>query len=92
MHWEAVIEFPKMKVAVATREARVAEIRYLPLTADSKAPENELAERAARQLERYREDPDARFGDRRYHSTCAMASAISRGAEDSCAISGNFSP
>ena len=61
MHWEAVIEFPKMKVAVATRDGFLAEIRYLPLTAESKAPENELAERAARQLERYREDPDARF-------------------------------
>jgi len=61
MHWQAVIEFPKMKVAVATRESRLAEIRYLPLTADSKAPENALAERAARQLERYREDPDASF-------------------------------
>jgi len=61
MHWDVIIEFPKMKVAVATREARVVEIHYLPLTAESKAPENELAERAARQLERYREDPDARF-------------------------------
>ena len=61
MHWEAVIEFPKMKVAVATREGRVAEIRYLPPAADSKAPENELAERAVRQIERYRDDPDAKF-------------------------------
>jgi len=61
MRWDAVIEFPKMKVAVATREARVAEIRYLPLGATSKDPENGLAERAARQLERYREDPDAKF-------------------------------
>jgi len=61
MQWEAVIEFPKMKVGVVTREGRVAGIRYLPLAADSKAPENELAERAARQLERYREDPDAKF-------------------------------
>ena len=66
MRWEAIIEFPKMKVAVATRdvgggEVRVAGIRYLPLTAASKDPENELAERTARQLERYREDPDAKF-------------------------------
>jgi methylated-DNA-[protein]-cysteine S-methyltransferase len=66
MHWQAVIEFPKMKVAVATRDegtsgARVTGIRYLPLTAESKAPENELAERTVRQLERYREDPDAKF-------------------------------
>jgi len=61
MHWEAVIEFPKMKVAVVTREGRIAGIRYLPLSADSKAPENALAERAARQIERYRDDPDTKF-------------------------------
>ena len=61
MRWEAVIEFPKMKVAVATRDERIAGIRYLPLTAPSKEPENALAERAVRQLERYREDPDAKF-------------------------------
>jgi methylated-DNA-[protein]-cysteine S-methyltransferase len=61
MRWDAVIEFPKMKVAVTTREERVVGIRYLPLTADSKVPANALAERAARQLERYRDDPDAKF-------------------------------
>jgi methylated-DNA-[protein]-cysteine S-methyltransferase len=61
MGWDAVIEFPKMKVAVATSEAHVTGIKYLPLSAESKAPENALAERAARQLERYREDPDAKF-------------------------------
>lgn len=61
MHWEAVIEFPQMKVAVATREGRIAGIRYLPLSADSKTPENALAERAARQIERYRDDPDTKF-------------------------------
>lgn len=61
MHWEAVIEFPKMKIALATREGRIAGIRYLPLTAESRAPENALAERAARQIERYRDDPDAKF-------------------------------
>ena len=65
MHWEAVIEFPKMKVGVATRDVNgnpcVAVIRYLPLATESKAPENALAERAVRQIERYREDPDAKF-------------------------------
>jgi methylated-DNA-[protein]-cysteine S-methyltransferase len=59
--FQAVIEFPKMMVAVATREGRVAGIRYLPPDADLVAPRNALAERAARQLERYREDPDAKF-------------------------------
>jgi methylated-DNA-[protein]-cysteine S-methyltransferase len=61
MHWDAVIEFPKMKVAVATREAQVTGIKYLPLSADSKDPDNALAERTVRQLERYRSDPDAKF-------------------------------
>ena len=61
MQWDAVIEFPKMKVAVATREGRVTDIKYLPPSTEALAPANELAERAARQLERYREDPDAKF-------------------------------
>ena len=61
MRWDAVIAFPKMKVAVATREERVSGIRYLPLAAESQDPGNALAERAVRQLERYREDPDAKF-------------------------------
>ena len=61
MTWQAVIPFPKMMVAVATRDEMVAGIRYLPLTAEPKDPENALAERAVRQLERYRTDPDAKF-------------------------------
>jgi methylated-DNA-[protein]-cysteine S-methyltransferase len=59
--FDVVIAFPKMSVAVKTREDRVVEIRYLPLSFGSSSPTNPLAERAARQLERYREDPDARF-------------------------------
>ena len=59
--YDVVVGFPKMKVAVATREGRVAGIRYLPPDADLVAPTNALAERAARQLERYREDPDVKF-------------------------------
>ena len=50
-----------MKVAVATRDGRVTEIRYLPLASKDVFPRNALAEEAARQLERYRQDPDARF-------------------------------
>ena len=59
--YDLVLAFPKMKVAVATREGRVVGIRYLPPSAADVPPLNELAERAARQLERYRDDPDARF-------------------------------
>jgi len=61
MTWQAIIAFPKMKVAVATRGEQVSGIKYLPLAVPDQAPENALAERAARQLERYREDPDAKF-------------------------------
>jgi methylated-DNA-[protein]-cysteine S-methyltransferase len=50
-----------MKVAVRTRDGRVVGIHYLPQQAATLAPRNALAERAARQLERYREDPDATF-------------------------------
>jgi methylated-DNA-[protein]-cysteine S-methyltransferase len=56
-----VVEFPKMKVAVATRDGRVVGIHYLPPAAPVQAPGDALAERAARQLERYRDDPDAAF-------------------------------
>ena len=59
--YDVVLEFLKMKVAVRTREGRVAQIRYLPPSMPSLAPRNALAERAARQIERYREDPDTTF-------------------------------
>lgn len=50
-----------MKVGVATRGEMLAEIVYLDPRTRSLAPRNRLAERAARQIERYRADPDARF-------------------------------
>jgi methylated-DNA-[protein]-cysteine S-methyltransferase len=59
--FDVIVEFPRMKVAVATRGDRVAEIRYLPPSTEAMAPANSLAELAARQLERYRADPDAPF-------------------------------
>jgi len=59
--FDVVVEFPKMKVGVATRGDQVVQIRYLPLSAVSILAKNKLAEEAARQLERYREDADAAF-------------------------------
>lgn len=59
--YEAIIPFPKMNVAVATRDGCVSEIRYLPSSVPAKAPVNVLAERAARQLESYRDNPDTVF-------------------------------
>ena len=57
----AVVSFPKFKVGVATRDGRISGIRYLPPEALELAPQGALAERAARQLERYRDDPDTAF-------------------------------
>jgi len=59
--YDAIIEFPRMKVALRTREERIAAISYLPPAAATRAPRNALAERAVRQLEAYRADPDAVF-------------------------------
>ncbi|HWA38163.1 MAG TPA: methylated-DNA--[protein]-cysteine S-methyltransferase [Burkholderiales bacterium] len=50
-----------MKVAVATRDGRVTEIRYLPSSTPAVSPRNPLAEEAARQLRSYLEDPDTKF-------------------------------
>ena len=59
--FDVIVDFPRMKVAVATRDGHVSEIRYLPPSVEARDPKNALAERAARQLERYRKDADARF-------------------------------
>ena len=59
--FDVVVEFPKMKVGVVTRDERVVEIRYLPPSHAVLEPRNELAEKAARQLEQYRDNPDTRF-------------------------------
>ena len=59
--YDVTVDFPRMKVAVQTRDEKVAGIRYLPMSTPAIAPKNVLAERAARQLERYREDPDTAF-------------------------------
>jgi methylated-DNA-[protein]-cysteine S-methyltransferase len=59
--YDVVVAFPKMRVAVTVRDERIAGIRYLPPSATEVKPRNALAERAARQLERYREDPDTPF-------------------------------
>jgi methylated-DNA-[protein]-cysteine S-methyltransferase len=59
--YDVILEFPRMKVGVATRGDRLVAIRYLPPSTSAQAPANALAERAARQLERYRDDADCSF-------------------------------
>ena len=59
--FDVVVDFPKMKVGVRTRDGEVLEIRYLPLSVASFPAKNAIAEEAARQLERYRQNPDTSF-------------------------------
>jgi methylated-DNA-[protein]-cysteine S-methyltransferase len=59
--FDAVMAFPAMQVGVRTDGEQVREIAYLAPGTHALAPRNRLAERAVRQLERYRSDPDFRF-------------------------------
>lgn len=59
--FDAVIRFPAMRVGVRVRAGCIAGISFLPPQGEVVAPRNALAERAARQIERYREDPAAPF-------------------------------
>ena len=59
--FDVIVQFPKMKVAVKTRDEQVVELRYLPLSSPLVSPKTPLAALAAEQLERYRENPDATF-------------------------------
>lgn len=59
--FDVIIDFPKMKVGVVTRDEHVVEIRYLPPSVAAKPARSPLAAAAAHQLERYRENPDMRF-------------------------------
>ena len=81
--YDVIIDFPKFKVGVKTRDERVVEIRYLPLSSSIVSPRNALAERAASQLERYRESPDTTFD----LPLLIEGSALQRGVWDAmCAI------
>ena len=59
--FDVVVKYPAMHVGVRTARERLAEIAYLPFSVPPAAPANRLAERAARQLERYLADPDWQF-------------------------------
>jgi methylated-DNA-[protein]-cysteine S-methyltransferase len=59
--YDVTVDFPRMKVAVTTHGGKVVGIRYVPLSSASVLPSNALAEKAATQLERYRDDPDTVF-------------------------------
>lgn len=59
--WQTVVRMPAMHVGVRTGEDRIVEIGYLGTATALVSPKNALAERAARQLERYAADADFEF-------------------------------
>src|ERR1019366_1628173 len=59
--FQAKLETPFGLVGVRTEGAALAEIVYLPRSADTLAPANALAERACAQIEKYVADPGFRF-------------------------------
>lgn len=59
--YDVIVAFPRMKVAVRTREGRVTDISYLPPSTEILSPKTALAETAAKQLEAYLADPDTKF-------------------------------
>lgn len=85
--YAAVIEFPAMHVGIRIADGRLTAITYLPRGTPLRAPADALAARAVRQIERYRDDPDAPFdlplaapgGNPLQRAVWAQISAIPRG-------------
>lgn len=59
--FSAIVEAPFGAVGIRTEAGVVRELVYLPRSFNEKAPVDALAERAARQVERYLEESDFRF-------------------------------
>jgi hypothetical protein len=49
--YDVVLAYPRMRVAVRTRDELVTDIEYLPPSARLVSPKTSLAEKAAKQLE-----------------------------------------
>lgn len=84
--FSAVVEAPFGAIGVRTEPGVLRELVYLPRHFREKAPADKLAERAARQVERYLAEPDFRFdlpladvGTAFQHKVWAAISAIPRG-------------
>ena len=59
--FNAKMKTPFAVLGIRTVGKVVTSIEYLPKAERGKAPDNALAERAVRQLERYLDDPEFRF-------------------------------
>jgi len=93
--YAAVIGFPAMNVGIRVAGDVLSAIVFLPRATPLVAPQGALAERAARQIERYRDDPDT--GSTLQRAVWAQISAIPRGrtrtyGELSAAIDPSIAP
>ncbi len=84
--FDAVIAFPAMHVGIRVDGDALSAITFLPASTPLVAPRGALAERAARQIESYRDDPDTPFdlplqpvGSPLQRAVWAQISAIPRG-------------
>jgi methylated-DNA-[protein]-cysteine S-methyltransferase len=59
--FSAIVEAPFGAVGVRTEAGSVRELTYLPASFDEKAPTDAVAEKAARQVQCYLDEPDFRF-------------------------------
>ena len=59
--YAAIVAAPGFCLGLRCSEDEITSIEYLPKAERGKAPDNALAERAVRQLERYLDDPEFRF-------------------------------
>ena len=59
--FSAIVAAPFGAIGIRTEAGAVRELVYLPPTFDEKAPSDQIAEKAARQLARYFVEPDFRF-------------------------------
>ena len=59
--YQARLATPFAVLGIRTIGARLSEIVYLPKGAATLAPQNQLAEKTCRQIERYLDDPQFRF-------------------------------
>ena len=59
--YDAVVSTPGFALGLRIEGATIAEIDFLPPDTPARAPDDPLARRACRQIERYLESPDAAF-------------------------------
>lgn len=84
--FSAIVAAPFGAIGIRSEGDAVRELVYLPSSFDAKTPTDRLAEQAARQIERYLEQPDFRFdlplaqvGTAFQHTVWKVISAIPRG-------------